>query len=205
MAEANKNALAIIQQELQAPKGQYNSFGKYKYRSCEDILKAVKPLLEKTNTTLTLTDTLEQIGERYYVKAEAQLNDEDLQTIARTVGYAREEEDKKGMDGSQITGSSSSYARKYALCGLFAIDDGIDSDTTNTHEDKPKRATTSKAKTTTGNERIDFKEVNEKIDSATSVEEIRQIYASVPKPLQQYFKDRCKKAVAKLEQELASL
>lgn len=119
-----------IQQKLKCPKNQYNSFGNYKYRSCEDILEAVKPLLKEENIALIINDELVQIGERYYVKATATLYD-DKGSIISNSGYAREEENKKGQDGSQITGASSSYARKYALNGLFLIDDVKDSDTTN--------------------------------------------------------------------------
>ena len=119
--------LITIQNELKAPKGQYNSFGKYKYRSAEDILEAVKPLLAKTNCTLTLSDEIVQIGERYYVKATAQVKNDS--GSEETVAYAREEETKKGMDGAQVTGTASSYARKYALNGLFCIDDTKDPDT----------------------------------------------------------------------------
>ena len=121
--------LIKIQQNLKAPKNQHNSFGNYNYRSCEDIFEAVKPLLEEENLTLRLNDELVQVGERYYIKATAILSD-GTETIENT-SYAREEETKKGMDGSQITGASSSYARKYALNGLFLIDDVKDSDTTN--------------------------------------------------------------------------
>lgn len=119
-----------IQSELKAPKGQYNSFGKYKYRSCEDIFNAVKPLLTKYELVLQTTDELINVGDRYYIKATATLTDMDGSSISNT-SYAREEDTKKGMDGSQITGASSSYARKYALNGLFLIDDTKDSDTTN--------------------------------------------------------------------------
>ena len=121
--------LMNIQQELKAPKGQYNSFGKYKYRSCEDILESVKPLLEKYKVTIILTDKLEQIGERYYIRAKAILIDTETNNSIENTAYAREEETKKGMDGSQITGTSSSYARKYALNGLLLIDDTKDADT----------------------------------------------------------------------------
>lgn len=123
------NKLLKIQSQLKAPKNQMNAFGGYNYRSCEDIFEAVKPLLEKENLVLRLTDELVNIGERYYIKATAILTDGN-ETIENTA-YAREEESKKGMDGSQITGASSSYARKYALNGLFLIDDVKDSDTTN--------------------------------------------------------------------------
>ena len=121
--------LMNIQKELKAPKGQYNSFGKYKYRSCEDILESVKPLLEKYKVTIILTDKLEQIGERYYIRAKAILIDTESNNSIENTAYAREEETKKGMDGSQITGTSSSYARKYALNGLLLIDDTKDADT----------------------------------------------------------------------------
>ena len=129
--------LLKVQQELKAPKGQYNSFGKYKYRSCEDILEAVKPLLEKNKLTLTLTDTIVPASEiRFYVKATAKLIDiesEEISIIENTA-FAREDAEKKGMDGSQITGTASSYARKYALNGLFLIDDTKDADTDEYHE-----------------------------------------------------------------------
>ena len=130
--------LMNIQKELKAPKGQYNSFGKYKYRSCEDILESVKPLLEKYKVTIILTDKLEQIGERYYIRAKAILIDTETNNSIENTAYAREEETKKGMDGSQITGASSSYARKYALNGLFGIDDNKDSDTTNIQSKEEK-------------------------------------------------------------------
>lgn len=122
--------LSNIQQELKAPKGQRNSFGNYNYRSCEDILEAVKPLCLKNKCSLILNDTLENIGNRYYIKATARLIDiEDGISSVENNAYAREEEVKKGMDGSQITGTASSYARKYALNGLFNIDDTKDADT----------------------------------------------------------------------------
>lgn len=130
--------LINIQQKLKAPKGQYNNFGKYAYRSCEDILEAVKPILAEEQCALILQDDIVFIGERYYIRAKAVLYDENGEIIAENSAYAREEAEKKGMDGSQITGASSSYARKYALNGLFGIDDNKDSDTTNTGEDKPK-------------------------------------------------------------------
>ena len=130
--------LMNIQKELKAPKCQYNSFGKYKYRSCEDILESVKPLLEKYKVTIILTDKLEQIGERYYIRAKAILIDTESNNSIENTAYAREEETKKGMDGSQITGASSSYARKYALNGLFGIDDNKDSDTTNIQNKEEK-------------------------------------------------------------------
>ena len=127
-----------IQQKLKAPKTQRNNFGNYNYRSCEDILEAVKPLLEENKCFLVITDEIINLGNRYYVKATAKLINDDGALIAENNGIAREEESKKGMDGSQITGASSSYARKYALNGLFGIDDTKDSDYTNTTVDEVK-------------------------------------------------------------------
>ena len=134
-----------IQQKLKAPKTQRNNFGNYNYRSCEDILEAVKPLLEENKCFLVITDEIINLGNRYYVKATAKLINDDGALIAENNGIAREEESKKGMDGSQITGASSSYARKYALNGLFGIDDTKDSDYTNTTVDEVK-STFSQAK-----------------------------------------------------------
>lgn len=124
--------LLKIQQELKVPKGQLNKFGGYKYRSCEDIVEAAKPLCHAQGLTLTLSDEVVCVGNRNYVKATASLTDTNL-SMVQVSAYAREEETKKGMDGAQITGSASSYARKYALNGLFAIDDTADPDATNDH------------------------------------------------------------------------
>jgi hypothetical protein len=132
MEEKNINIyekLSNIQQELKAPKNQYNSFGKYKYRSCEDILEGVKPVCNKHRATLVIRDELELLGDRFYVKAIATLYDWDSDMKIENSAYAREELTKKGMDSSQITGATSSYARKYALNGLFNIDDTKDADT----------------------------------------------------------------------------
>ena len=122
-------ALHNIQRELKAPKNQMNRFGGYRYRSCEDIQEAVKPLLAKYGCILTITDRVEQIGDRYYVTACTTLIDIETGDMIGTTASAREEETKKGMDKAQITGSASSYARKYALNGLFLIDDTKDADT----------------------------------------------------------------------------
>ena len=111
------NKLVAIQGELKAPKGQYNNFGKYKYRSCEDILEAVKPLLVKHNLLMTITDDIILVGDRFYVKATVTITDGEA-TISNSA-LAREEAEKKGMDASQVTGACSSYARKYALNGMF--------------------------------------------------------------------------------------
>ncbi len=121
--------LSNIQAELKVPKGQRNSFGNYKYRSCEDILEEVKPICKKHETVVMLSDELVNIGDRYYIKATAGLFDLNGESKIYNTAYAREEEIKKGMDGSQITGTASSYARKYALNGLFNIDDTKDADT----------------------------------------------------------------------------
>jgi hypothetical protein len=122
--------LTLIQNELKAPKNQYNSFGKYNYRSCEDILEGLKPVLKKYKAALYITDSIEVIGNRTYVKAVATLADSEIEgaSISNTA-YARESDTKKGMDDSQVTGATSSYARKYALNGLFLIDDTKDADT----------------------------------------------------------------------------
>lgn len=132
--------LVMIQSGLKAPKGNYNKFGGYAYRSAEDILEAVKPLLSKCVCVLTISDQVIECGGRIYIQATACLRD-GKDTITATA-YAREEETKKGMDASQITGSASSYARKYALNGLFAIDDTKDADATNTHGNETSVAQT---------------------------------------------------------------
>jgi hypothetical protein len=123
--EELRRKLAEIQQELKAKKSQYNKFGRYNYRKCEDILEAVKPLLG--DYLLLLSDDVVQVGDRHYIKATARL--ESVHGFQISVSaYAREEETKKGMDAAQITGAASSYARKYALCGLLLVDDGNDAD-----------------------------------------------------------------------------
>ena len=142
-----------IQVELKAPKGQFNKFGKYNYRNCEDILEALKPLLEKYKSAINITDEIIVVGDRdvtmnindeingelklvngrFYIKSTATLYDIESGESIKATAFAREEESKKGMDSSQLTGSTSSYARKYALNGLLAIDDTKDSDTTNNH------------------------------------------------------------------------
>ena len=131
--------LVKVQSELKAPKSQYNSFGKYSYRNCEDILEALKPILNEVKAIVNISDEVVLIGDRYYIKATVKFIDAETGEMVEASAMAREEETKKGMDASQLTGSTSSYSRKYALNGLFAIDDTKDSDTTNTHnkcEDK---------------------------------------------------------------------
>ncbi len=130
--------LSVIQQELIAPKNQYNSFGKYNYRSCEDILEGLKPFIGKLKVAVTVTDDIVVIGDRFYVKATATIRDcESNETVANTA-FARESDDKKGMDASQVTGATSSYARKYALNGLFCIDDVKDADTRDNRQQDAK-------------------------------------------------------------------
>lgn len=124
-----KEKLGNIQTDLKAPKNQYNSFGDYKYRNCEDILEAVKPLLKANKCVLTLSDEIVNVGERYYIKATVTLYDIEEDSHIDNTAYARETETRPKMDGSQLTGTASSYARKYALNGLFCIDDTKDADT----------------------------------------------------------------------------
>lgn len=157
--------LAIIQSKLKAPKRQKNTFGGYKYRSCEDILEAVKPLLRETLCTLTLNDEVVLMGDRFYIKATATISNTENE-VATTTAFAREEETKKGMDASQITGAASSYARKYALCGLFAIDDGKDADSLNNSPSYTER-----------NDAADYLAMaKQEIDAATEVRTLTGIY-----------------------------
>lgn len=129
-------SLIEIQKELKVPKNQVNKFGNYRFRSAEDIIEAAKPICHKYDCSLTISDEVVLIGDRIYVKATATLTKKGGDSSFSTTGYAREEEVKKGMDSAQITGSASSYARKYALNGLFAIDDTKDADSTNDHKDE---------------------------------------------------------------------
>ena len=175
--------LITIQTKLVAPKNNFNSFGKYKYRSCEDILAAVKPLLNETGCTLTLQDDIILIGDRYYVKATATLTNKEGQVMA-TSALARECESKTGMDASQITGTASSYARKYALNGLFAIDDTADADALNTNKEfteKPKAKATKKAAPA---EELSTAELltlaNDDLAQAQNADDLRKIVAKYP-------------------------
>ena len=136
--------LLNIQTELKAPKNQFNKFGGFKYRSCEDILEALKPVLSKYKLAMIITDDIITVNNRNYVKATVKLFNTEKEEFIENSAIAREEESKKGMDGSQITGASSSYARKYALNGLFAIDDTKDSDSTNTYDGVEKKTQTKK-------------------------------------------------------------
>lgn len=131
----------LIQASLKCPKNQKNAFGGYNYRSCEDVLEAVKPLLYDTQTTLTLSDNIVEVWGRIYVEAVATLRDsETWEIIEQNTAYAREDESQKGMQSSQLTWATSSYARKYALNGLFLLDDVKDADATNTHGKEKKKS-----------------------------------------------------------------
>lgn len=163
-------SLTLIQNELKAPKSKFNSFGKYKYRTCEDILEAVKPLLEKYKSLLFISDEIKQIGDRFYVQATANFTDTDGQQIL-TTAYAREALDKKGMDDSQITGAASSYARKYALNGLFLIDDTQDADSTNKHEDTPEKS----------EEQQLTEDMINKLEACKTVEELTKVCGEIKK------------------------
>lgn len=134
--------LLEIQKELKAPKTQFNKFGNYYYRNCEDILEALKPHLDKNKCALVIKDSIEHIGDRYYIKAVVELIDIETGDKVESSALAREEETKKGMDSSQLTGSTSSYARKYALNGMFCIDDNKDADTQDNakEDDRPKES-----------------------------------------------------------------
>lgn len=134
-----RTRLSKVTTALKAPKSQYNSFGKYSYRSAEDIMEAVKPLLAENGLVMTVSDDIVAVGGRIYVKAIVTVMDVESDEQLVTTAFAREEETKKGMDGSQITGSASSYARKYALNGMFCIDDTKDADATNTHGQEAAR------------------------------------------------------------------
>lgn len=140
--------LSNIQVELKAPKNQYNKFGKYYYRNNEDILEALKPICNKNRTTLVVCDEIEMHGNRYYVKAVATLYDWDSNNEISAEAFARETEDKKGMDSSQVTGATSSYARKYALNGLFNIDDTKDNDSAELKDEREERVNQTKSSNT---------------------------------------------------------
>ena len=184
--------LQIIQSKLKAPKANYNSFGKYKYRSAEDILEAVKPLLNEENCVLTLSDEIVIVGDRYYIKATCTLVNSDGQII-ETSALAREEETKKGMDASQITGTASSYARKYALNGLFCIDDTKDADALNTSEaytqqpakTKPKGNQVIKAKDDDGLEDA-YLFMKPQIETCGTLEELKMIWQKSDERLRLY-------------------
>ena len=160
------NKLLAIQQELRVPKNRLNKFGGYHYRSCEDIVEAVKPLCAKHKLTLTLSDEVKEVGERVFVQALARLSDDGEGFMAAT-GWAEIAPDKKGMDVAQITGAASSYARKYALNGLFAIDDTADADATNTHGKEETDAP-------------DIKDYCHKLKVCTTLDNLRKAWETFP-------------------------
>lgn len=182
--------LIEIQTELKAPKSQTNTFGKYKYRSLEDILEALKPLLKKQNCFVSLTDEITLVGDRYYVKATATIRNDSGDSISVSA-MAREEENKKGMDSAQLTGATSSYARKYALNGLFAIDDTKDADATNTHGNEPQQKAPPPSKATDGEQTKLLNEFKAKLESynidprkflerdGVDMKDTKQVYATV--------------------------
>jgi len=176
--------LLIIQQKLNAPKTQFNKFGNYAYRSCEDILMAVKPLLAETECTLTCTDDIVLVGDRFYLKATYTLTNKDGKAVSAT-GFAREQEKVSGQIEAQITGATSSYSRKYALNALFAIDDNKDPDATNTHgkdaEKTPKKAATTSAKTEGDN--LLLQEALQAVEGAKSRDELTAVYNKYAKSL----------------------
>ena len=190
--------LLSIQTELKAPKSQYNSFGKYNYRNCEDILEAVKPLCAKYKAVSVMGDEVIQIGERYYIKSTARLIDLESEGVVENTAYAREEAEKKGMDGSQVTGASSSYARKYALNGLFAIDDTKDSDTTNNGQTAPKEAT--KAKQTAKTE--EWKLTKSELVQVYGVKNAEATIAALEKKLGVPYAEWDKEATQKIRETL---
>lgn len=157
--------LTKIQAELKAPKSRFNSFGKYNYRSLEDILEGVKPILAKYNVSLFMQDGVTQVGDRYYIKADAYLYDPEDKSIVTTSAYAREEDEKKGMDGSQITGTASSYARKYCLNALFLIDDTKDADTDEYHTESEERSKAKKKEAKASSKEPDLAELKKTLVS----------------------------------------
>jgi hypothetical protein len=170
------DVLTHIQANLKAPKGQLNKFGNYRYRSCEDILEALKPFLDEHHSTVTLTDTIELVGDRFYVHATAQLNYYDGHIT--TSAYAREALEKKGMDASQITAAASSYARKSALSGLLAIDDTKDADATNDHSSTTSQVSDKKiieleAKITDND--LDMQKIKKWMKTTLKVDEFAQL------------------------------
>lgn len=171
--------LILIQSTLNAPKNRYNSFGKYKYRSVEDILEALKPLLSQHNCILTLSDEIRQIGDRHYIVATATFTNSEGFSVS-VQGWAREEDSKKGMDSCQLTGSTSSYARKCALNGMFLIDDNEDSDSTNKH-DTPL-----------------LDRIKTRLEACTDVAQLGEVYKALSKEEQAKYKDITNTLKAKL-------
>ena len=183
MADLTKK-LATIQSRLKAPKNQYNSFGKYKYRSCEDILEALKPLANEQGCTITIEDSPIMVGEWHYIQATATLSDGYNSKSVKA--YARESETKSGMDSSQITGTASSYARKYALNGLFAIDDTKDADTMDNRQKAEPKAETDP----TSNELAKVKAQLKQAKTADEIKNVLSLY--LYSELKEQVKELCK-------------
>ena len=201
--------LQIIQAKLKAPKGQVNRFGGYRYRSLEDIYEAVKPLLSETQTSLVVGDEIVMIGTRYYVRAIATLTNQKGESVTN-VAYAREEETKKGMDVSQLTGATSSYARKYALNGLFAIDDTKDADTdeyTKAQETRGKKSEVrgesqqATAKSQQPAQPAMTAEMRQKLEGSKTVTELYKAFGELPQGLREHpqVKAYCSELRDKLE------
>ena len=191
--------LSNVQTELKAPKNQFNGFGKYKYRNCEDILESVKPLLAKNKLTMIISDEIEHIGERFYIKATIELFDVETGETIITSKLAREEETKKGMDASQLTGSTSSYATKYALNGLFLIDDTKDADTTNNHGNDQKNEN----KDTNKSDKQQQKKETKKITIDTYLEAIRRYEKEYQTEIKDYLVDKALMEIEDLNFEQA--
>ena len=196
-----------VQQQLKAPKNQRNNYGGYNYRSCEDILEAVKPLLGTNSLSLLINDEIVLIGDRYYIKATATIFDDKGNYVSNS-GYAREELTRKGMDSAQITGAASSYARKYALNGLFAIDDTKDADALNNGEEPKKRTTATSQQTTAtskATEKTTAKQALAELAKVKSVEELKLAFTRLPRELRtdDSIIDFCKKHSEKLTQKVA--
>ena len=191
--------LSNVQTELKAPKRQFNAFGKYKYRNCEDILESVKPLLAKNKLTMIISDEIEHIGERFYIKATIELFDVETGETIITSKLAREEETKKGMDASQLTGSTSSYATKYALNGLFLIDDTKDADTTNNHGNDQKNEN----KDTNKSNKQQQKKETKKITIDTYLEAIRRYEKEYQTEIKDYLVDKALMEIEDLNFEQA--
>jgi len=179
----SKNPMATIQAMVKAPKNQFNSFGKYAYRSAEDIVEAVKPIINPLGFHLTLSDEVILVGERYYIKSTASISNGTLTFSASA--FAREELDKKGMDTAQISGSTGSYSRKYALNGLFALDDTKDPDATNTHGKEQKKVQNEVPKAIEPKiELNEFQEIQTIVNASSSMGELSQLWAD----LEDYYK-----------------
>lgn len=170
--------LSNVQQKLSVPKNQYNEFGKYKYRSCEDIVESAKPLLAGEGLVMTITDEIVVIGDRHYVKATVTIYDPAEDAEHSVQGFAREEENKKGMDSMQLTGATSSYARKYALNGMFAIDDAKDADSTNKHNRGKKTNPKKAPKKTSGRQ----KEIKKTVGDNEEMQNMVREYLAEEKP-----------------------